>query len=89
MTDTPFTSIDVYLKNIAFADLGAAAQRAMQLCFYGFFAEEKPNPDYQRFHDRLEKVRQGSGMLIDRQPPFRYRRFAGDAGLPRLLLLVG
>jgi hypothetical protein len=84
MPDTPFASIDLHLKYIALADLGPAAERAMQLCFYGFFAEEKANVDYQRFNERLKEWRQDSGIKFGgQQPPFRYRRFAGDSTLPR------
>lgn len=83
MTDTPFTSIDVHLKHVVFSDLAEAAQKAILLCFYGFFAEEKPNPDYRGFAKRHARVMQTSGISSFRQAPFRYRRFAGDAALPR------
>jgi hypothetical protein len=83
MTDSPFTAIDVHLKHIVFGDLAPAAQKAILLCFYRFFAEEKPNPDYQGFKKRLDRSRQAAGISTVQQAPFRYRRFAGDASLPR------
>jgi hypothetical protein len=81
----PFSTVDLHLKYIDFSKLDPLKRAALEFGFGRFFAEELPNDFARDFMTERHAALEQSGIRIETgaEAPFRYRRFAGDATLPR------
>jgi hypothetical protein len=79
----PFSTVSLHLKYIDFSKLDLLKRAALEFGFGRFFTEELPNDFAQEFHAARHAALEQSGIRIETEAPFRYRRFAGDATLPR------
>jgi hypothetical protein len=71
----PFSTFAGFLKSIDFSLLDDQAKIAMQWAFSAFFLEENVNAHSITYFKHLSPNAN--------QPPYSYRRFAGDSSLPR------
>lgn len=82
--DPPFSTLDAVLKYMRTDDQDAVAQQAMKFAFGAFFAEEQANTAGARMVNEMladgHRIADGSPAP---EAPYKYRRFAGGARLPR------
>lgn len=86
MNDFPFSGVVLCLKYIDFSKLEPIQQASLEFGFGRFFAEEPPNDpavEPSARSARRAALKQYGIESLGEEPPFRYRRFAGDASLPR------
>jgi len=85
MNGFPFSTVSLHLKYIDFSKLDPLKRAALEFGFGRFFTEELPNDFAREFLTARYAAQEQSGIRIEtsEEVPFRYRRFAGDATLPR------
>ena len=84
MDEFPYSTVSLYLKYIDFSELDPLQRAALEFGFGRFFAEELPNEIGQEFMtERMAALEWLGFKNLGHEAPFRYRRFAGDATLPR------
>jgi len=73
------------VQYIDFSKLDPLKRAALEFGFGRFFTEELPNDFAREFLTARYAAQEQSGIRIEtsEEVPFRYRRFAGDATLPR------
>ncbi len=77
--EIPFSTYSGYLKNLQPALFDAAAKKAVEYAFSEFF--EAPRSDLTFAFQRRNVT--ASILKYDTLAPYRFRRFAGESGLPR------
>jgi len=85
MNGFPFSTVSLHLKYIDFSKLDPLKRATLEFGFGRFFTEELPNDFAREFLTARYAAQEQSGIRIEtsEEVPFRYRRFAGDATLPR------
>lgn len=82
--DIPVAPATVILKSIRVDNLDPIQRAAIDFAFGLFFKEEQPNEFVKELHAARQSAFEQAGIASgDSQAPFRYRRFAGGADLPR------
>ena len=83
-SDIPIAPAAIFLKSVRVSDLDATQLAAINFAFGRFFKEEQPNEFIKELNPEREAAEQRAGIVSrGQQAPFRYRRFAGGADLPR------
>src|SRR5262245_6338615 len=80
----PFSTLRGFAKYMRQDDQDVVAQQAMKYAFAEFFADEKPNAEgIAELEKVLEQGTRITSSPVTPEVPYKYRRFAGGAMLPR------